>query len=290
MSRNADKSEKTLIVTGAGNGLGEAIARAAAVAGWRVGVLDRDLQAAQSVASSITQGAVGLQADISDELSLQKALDQFAQETGTTAPDGLVCNAGIVRFGPLLDAEIEDFRAVVDVNLTGTFITARAVASRMIAAAQGGSIVTVTSMNGVAPGPNSGAYGPTKAAVALLTQQMALEWGPHGIRANAIAPGLINAGMSEPIYADDEVRKRRESSVPLRRLGSAEEVAAATLFLLSDDASYISGTQLLVDGGVTMSVIASLPRPLSVDSVGDNSLPSASTQAPGASAGQRGRK
>lgn len=271
MTTQAITARKTLIVTGAGSGLGAAIAQAAAVAGWRVGVLDLDGSAAQSVAKRIGHESVPLQADIAQETSVQEALEQFAQATSSVAPDALVCNAGIVRFGPLLDAALEDFRAVVDVNLTGTFITARAVARRMIEAEQPGSIVTVTSMNGVAPGPNSGAYGSTKAAVALLTQQMALEWGPFGIRANAIAPGLINAGMSEPIYADDEIRARRESSVPLRRLGAAEEVAAAALFLLSDAASYISGTELLVDGGVTMSVIASLPRPQSVDSVGESS-------------------
>ena len=269
MTTQAITARKTLIVTGAGSGLGAAIAQAAAVAGWRVGVLDLDGNAARDVAKRIGPESVALQADIAQETSVQEALEQFAQATSSAAPDALVCNAGIVRFGPLLNASLEDFRQVVDVNLTGTFITARAVARRMIEAGQHGSIVTVTSMNGVAPGPNSGAYGSTKAAVALLTQQMALEWGPFGIRANAIAPGLINAGMSEPIYADDEIRARRESSVPLRRLGAAEEVAAAALFLLSDAASYISGTELLVDGGVTMSVIASLPRPQSVDSVGD---------------------
>ena len=269
MTTQAITARKMLIVTGAGSGLGAAIAQAAAVAGWRVGVLDLDGSAARDVAKRIGPESVALQADIAQETSVQEALEQFAQATSSAAPDALVCNAGIVRFGPLLNASLEDFRQVVDVNLTGTFITARAVARRMIEAGQHGSIVTVTSMNGVAPGPNSGAYGSTKAAVALLTQQMALEWGPFGIRANAIAPGLINAGMSEPIYADDEIRARRESSVPLRRLGAAEEVAAAALFLLSDAASYISGTELLVDGGVTMSVIASLPRPQSVDSVGD---------------------
>lgn len=269
MSTQGITVPKTLIVTGAGNGLGAAIAQAAAVAGWRVGVLDLDGSAAQDVAKQIGHESVALRADIAQELSVQEALEQFAQVTSSAAPDALICNAGIVRFGPLLNASLEDFRQVVDVNLTGTFITARAVARRMIAAEQPGSIVTVTSINGVAPGPNSGAYGSTKAAVALLTQQMALEWGLFGIRANAIAPGLINAGMSESIYADDEIRARRESRVPLRRLGAAEEVAAAALFLLSDAASYISGTELLVDGGVTMSVIASLPRPQSVDSVGE---------------------
>jgi NAD(P)-dependent dehydrogenase (short-subunit alcohol dehydrogenase family) len=138
----------------------------------------------------------------------------------------------------------------------------------MIDAGTGGSLVTVTSMNGVAPGPNAGAYGATKAAVALLTRQMALEWGPLGIRANAVAPGLIDAGMSEPIYADADIRARRAERVPLGRLGTAADVAGAVLFLLSAEAAYVNGTELLVDGGVTSSVISTLPRPRSVDGVG----------------------
>ena len=171
----------------------------------------------------------------------------------------------LVRFA---DITIDDWRAVVEVNLTGTFVALRCVARRMIAHSVSGSLVAVTSMNGVAPGPNAGAYGSTKAAVALLIRQMALEWGPLGIRSNAVAPGLIDAGMSEPIYADEDIRHRRSSSVPLRRLGTADDVAAAVLFLLSDGASYINGAELLVDGGVTSSVIGTLPRPQSVDSVG----------------------
>ena len=134
----------------------------------------------------------------------------------------------------------------------------------------------VTSMNGVAPGPNSGAYGSTKAAVALLTQQMALEWGPHGIRSNAVAPGLIDAGMSEPIYADPDIRRRRAARVPLGRLGTPQHVADAVLFLLSDAAAYINGVELLVDGGVTSSVISTLPRPLAVDTVGLGTAPTLS--------------
>ena len=201
----------------------------------------------------------------SDEASVETAFEGFA-----ASPDLLVNNAGIVRFGPLAELAIEDWRAVVDVNLTGCFVTARAAARRMMAAG-GGAIVNVTSMNGVAPGPNAGAYGATKAAVALLTQQMALEWGPRGVRVNAVAPGLIDAGMSAPIYADPEVRHARESKVPLGRLGSAEDVARAVLFLGSDEASYVTGQNLLVDGGVTMGIIGQLPRPRSVERPGEGS-------------------
>lgn len=188
--------------------------------------------------------------------------------TGSPAPLGVVCNAGIARFGPLLELDLGDWEAVTRVNLTGTFVVARAVARRMVEAGTGGAMVAITSMNGVAPGPNAGAYGPTKAAVSRLTQQMALEWAGHGIRVNAVAPGLIDAGMSEPIYADPGIRRRREGSVPAGRLGTPGDVAAAVLFLLSEQAGYVNGVELLVDGGVTMSIIGTLPRPSSVDSVG----------------------
>ena len=215
----------SVVVSGAGSGLGEAIARCAAQRGWTVGVLDRDGDAAQRVASALGAPAVALVADTTSETQVDAALDTFAAATGRAAPDGVVANAGIVRFGPLATLALDEWRAVVEVNLTGTFVTARAAAARMIAAGTGGSIVTVTSMNGVAPGPNAGAYGASKAAVALLTQQMALEWGPAGIRCNAVAPGLIDAGMSEPIYADPDIRERRAGRVPLGRLGRADEVA-----------------------------------------------------------------
>lgn len=258
----------TVVVTGAGHGLGTAIARAAAADGWTVGALDLDGDAAARTADGLGGRGVALTADTTDEHAVEAALDRLAEATGRAAPDAVVCNAGIVRFGPLLDASLDDWRAVVDVNVTGTFVTARAVARRLVAAGTPGSIVTVTSMNGVAPGPNAGAYGATKAGVARLTQQMALEWGAHGIRANAVAPGLIDAGMSEPIYADPDIRRRRSGRVPLGRLGTGPDVAAVVLFLLSDAAAYVTGTELLVDGGVTMSVIGTLPRPQSVDSVG----------------------
>jgi NAD(P)-dependent dehydrogenase (short-subunit alcohol dehydrogenase family) len=264
---------RAVVVSGAGNGLGASIARAAATAGWTVGVLDCDAAAVEHVTQDLGTQAVPLVADTTDEGALDAALDAFAEATGQLAPDALVANAGIVRFGPLIDLDPTDWRDVVEVNLTGTFFTARAVARRMLAAGSTGAIVTVTSMNGVAAGPNAGAYGATKAGIARLTTQMALEWGPHGIRCNAVAPGLIDGGMSEPIYADADIRRRRASRVPLGRLGTSDDVAGVVLFLLSDAAGYVNGTELLVDGGVTASVISALPRPQWVDSVGTDADP-----------------
>jgi len=249
------------LVTGAARGIGLAISERLAAEGLRTVLLDRDGAQVRMAAAAIP-GAVGVAADVTDEGSVEVALDGL-----DAVPRVLVNNAGIVRFGPLMDLGIDDFRAVADVNLVGTFATARAVARRM-ARSGGGAIVNITSMNGVAPGPNAGAYGATKAGIALLTQQMAVEWGGFGIRVNCVAPGMINAGMSEPIFADAAARRARESRVPLGRLGTSGDIAAAVAFLVSDDAAYITGQNLLVDGGVTMSIIASLPRPEEVDSVG----------------------
>ncbi len=253
---------RRVLVTGAAGGLGAAIAARFAAGGDRVGVLDVDGEAAQRCAASLPGEAVGLAASVTDPTAVDAALDRFG------LPDVVVNNAGIVRFGPLATLDLADWRAVVDVNLTGTFVVGRTVAARWLAAARPGAIVNVTSMNGVAPGPSSGAYGPTKAAVALLTQQMALEWGPSGIRVNAVAPGLIDGGMSTAIYADEATRAARSAKVPLGRLGVPNDIADAVWWLASDAATYITGQQLLVDGGVTMAMIANLPRPASVDGVG----------------------
>jgi NAD(P)-dependent dehydrogenase (short-subunit alcohol dehydrogenase family) len=260
--------QRSMIVTGGGRGLGAAIAGAASRGSYRVGVLDVD--SAHSTAATNGSGDITVfTGSVCDERAVEAMFDDF----GT--PDVVVNNAGIARFGPLVDHSLDDFTKVLEVNLIGTFVVARAAARRWIAEGRPGCIVNVTSMNGLAAGPNSGAYGPSKAAVALLTSQMALEWGPHGIRVNAVAPGLIDAGMSEPIYADGAVRAARQTKVPLGRLGEASDVADVVLFLDSPAAAYVHGQNIAVDGGVTGSIIAHLPRPLSVDSVGlsDSSTP-----------------
>lgn len=252
---------RSIIVTGGANGIGAAICREAARRGARVGVLDVDAGGAEQLASELPD-AIPLPAAVNDEPAVLRAFETFGE-----TPDVVVNNAGIVRFGPLAELSVEDWRATVEVNLTGTFIVSRTAAVRM-AQRGSGSIVNLTSINGISPGPYAGAYGSTKAAIALLTQQLAIEFGPAGVRVNAVAPGLIDGGMSAPIYADPEVRAARESKVPLGRLGTCEDIASVVLWLASDEASYVTGQNLVADGGVVMSIIANLPRPRSVDSVG----------------------
>lgn len=242
---------RNAIITGAASGIGRVIAERTAAAGYRVGVLDVDPAAAEAVAASL-DNAMTLVADVTDPDSVDAALDQFE-----VAPDLLVNNAGMVIFGPLLERTTDDFRRTVEVNLLGCYHMARACALRM---PSGGHIISITSINSLAPSPGTGAYPATKAAIAQLTRQLALECAEGGIRANAIAPGFIDAGMSAPIYADPKVRKLRSEGVPLGRLGTAEDVANAVLFLDSNAGAYINGHELVVDGGVVHSLLNQLPR------------------------------
>src|SRR5262245_15897661 len=204
---------KSALVTGAAGGLGAAIARRLSEEGYRVAIVDTNDAAAREQASKLPDG-VSFAADVTDEAAIEAVLDAFGD-----VPDVLVNNAGIVRFGPILSHSVADFRKVIDVNLTGTFIVTRAVARRMVAR-RSGAIVNITSLNAVAPSPDAGAYPASKAGVALLTQHFALALGPHGIRVNAVGPGFIDSGMSAPIYTDPAVREVRGKAVPIGRIGA----------------------------------------------------------------------
>jgi NAD(P)-dependent dehydrogenase (short-subunit alcohol dehydrogenase family) len=242
----------SMIVTGAAHGLGKCIAEHAARAGYRVGVMDLDSTEAEQVAESI--GGIALAADVTDMSSVEKAFEAFGD-----TPEVLVNNAGILRTGPLLDHDVEDFRRVVDVNLNSVFVVAQ-VAARRMRDAGGGCIINMSSVNGINPSTQCGAYASAKAGVIALTRQMSMEWGEYGIRVNSIAPGFIDAGMQAPFFENQAVRELRSNAVPLKRLGSADDVAQCALFLASDQAAYISGENIAVDGGVINSVLMQLPR------------------------------
>ncbi len=241
-----------MIITGAAHGLGKCMAEHAARAGYRVGVLDLVPDQAQEVAKAI--GGVALPADVSDPSSVAEAFARFDE-----VPDVLINNAGILRTGALMDHRVEDFRRVIDVNLSSVFIVAQIAAQRMKDAG-GGCIINLSSVNGINPSTNCGAYAAAKAGVIALTRQMAMEWGQFNIRVNSIAPGFIDAGMQAPFFENPDVRQRRANAVPLRRLGSADDVAECALFLASEKAGYISGDNITVDGGVIHSVLMQLPR------------------------------
>ena len=245
------------LVTGASGGLGLAIAERLAKDGFRITLFDIDEDGAHASAAGIP-GAQGYGCDITNEDEVAKNLQRLLSDFGAF-PDVLVNNAGIVRFGDFLEHSVENFRKVVDVNLVGTFVMSREVGKGM-AIRGSGTIVNVTSLNAFAPSPDAGAYPATKAAIAKMTEQMALSLGPRGVRVNAVAPGFINSGMSSPIYEDPKILAERGSSVPAGRIGTAEDVADTISFLVSDQADYIHGQHLLVDGGVFCSLKKQMPR------------------------------
>jgi NAD(P)-dependent dehydrogenase (short-subunit alcohol dehydrogenase family) len=248
---------KHAFVTGGGGDIGAAIGLRATAAGYRVCLVDQDDQRVKAHAARLS-GAVGLQCDVTDEASVEAALDAAIQQIGSV-PDLVVNCAGIARFAPLIDQTLADFRRVLDVNLTSGFIVGRAAARRMLARGSG-CIVNVTSINGISPAPLSGAYPASKSGLAALTELMAVEWGPLGLRVNSVAPGFIDAGLSAPFFAHQAVRDLREKAVPTRRLGTAADIAEAVVFLGSDAASYVNGHQLVVDGGASRALLALLPR------------------------------
>ncbi len=250
-------TQKTALVTGAAGGLGLAIAERLAKDDMGVALIDIDSAGAEAAAGKIA-GARGYGCDVTDEAAVAALLDRFENDFGA-CPDVLVNNAGIVRFGDLLEHSAADFRRVLDVNLVGTFIMAQGVGKRM-AARGSGAIVNITSLNAFATSPDAGAYPASKAAVAKLTEQLALTLAPRGVRVNAVAPGFIDSGMSSPIYQDPQVRAFRGASVPAGRIGEAADVANAVAFLASEQAAYIHGQHLLVDGGVGISLKKQMPR------------------------------
>ncbi|MEI7782792.1 MAG: SDR family oxidoreductase [Betaproteobacteria bacterium] len=245
---------KLALVTGAGGGIGRAIGRLALAQGWRVVLIDVQQEALARTAAELGGGESRV-CDITDEAQVA------ALVAGLDAvPQLLVNNAGVVKFSHLLDMSVADFRRVLDIDLTGGFIMSQAVARRMCEQGQGGSIVNISSIGGITPSLGTNAYAPAKAGLAKLSELMALEWGGHGIRVNTVSPGFIDGGMSTSVYADPKTRAARSAAVPLKRLGSEDDIAQAVMFLASEAASYISGHNLVVDGAVTHSVLSQVTR------------------------------
>lgn len=229
------------VVTGAGRGLGRATAERLRRDGFDVIAVDRDAGAAQATAAAI--GGDWRQCDVTDWASVD------ALAASIERCDALVNNAGIWHFHSLLDSTPEQIDSVLAVNITGVLSCSRALVPKMIEAG-GGSIVNLSSGAAWTNSPGVGVYPATKAAVISLTKQMAIEWGEHGVRANAVGPGLIVTEGTQQNY-QGERRVERAKNIPMRRVGEPRDIADVISFLCSDDARYVSGQTIYVDGGVT---------------------------------------
>lgn len=245
---------RTALITGATGGIGSAVTRLFADAGARLVIASNDAEALMALANEINCGGsdvLALPTDVTqpDQLAALVA----AAETRFGRIDTLICNAGIPGpAGPMGSAEQAAIDRLFAVNLHHALQLTSLVAPRM-AAAGGGSIVLTGSIAGRRGNKAVGLYGLTKAALAQLARNLAVEWGPQGVRANSVAPGLIATSWADAILSSPEASARRLSLTPLRRVGTPEEVASAIMFLASPASAFITGHELVVDGGTTIS-------------------------------------
>ncbi len=247
---------KVAVVTGAGGGIGTAIATAFAGAGAKVALLDLNGEAAQAAARET--GGFAVTCDVSDAASVAAAVDAVEARLGPA--DILVNNAALLSPGNLDEIDIVDWERMLSVNLTGYLRCAQAFGRGMLERGAG-ALVHVGSISGNHQQAFSNAYSASKAGVSMLSRQLAFEWGPRGVRSNVVSPGLVRTPLSETFYADSRTKAAREAVVPLRRIGRVEDIAEAVLFFASARASYISGQEVLVDGGYGQTLMSHVPRP-----------------------------
>ncbi|WP_256943312.1 SDR family NAD(P)-dependent oxidoreductase [Achromobacter xylosoxidans] len=237
-----DLAGKIAVVTGAGGGIGRAMAAAFRQQGATVVATDLDLEALSGVDADCRQ------LDVTQAQAVRELADAVAAQYG--ALDVWVNNAGFMARMPALDLDEAAWQRTMDINLKGTFFGAQAAARHMIAQGSG-AIINLSSYAGVKPRPNCADYAAAKAGVAHLTQCLALEWSPKGLRVNAIAPGFIETPMSSWMHADAATYAEYVERLPARRVGQPSEIADAALYLASQASAYVTGHVLMVDGGVS---------------------------------------
>jgi len=249
---------RVALVTGGGTGIGAAIARRLASDGYAVAVTGRRQGPIEEVAAEI--GGLAVVADAGIVADADRAVAETVERFGGL--DALVLNAGVGGEGSLLDLAPETFEDVFRVNVTGAFLTARAAIPHLVR--RRGAIVGISSVSGLRAAPASLAYCSSKAALTMLTRCIALDHGPAGVRANCVCPGWVRTPMADGemdalgLGSREDAYARATRDVPLRRASEPEEIAGSVAWLLSDDASYVNGAVIPVDGGLTIVDVGTL--------------------------------
>jgi len=246
---------KVAIITGSSRGIGRAIAERFAEHGAKVVISSRKLEPCEQVAAAINAkhgagSAIAVAANISSKEALQGLVAQTTQRLGPV--DVLVCNAASnPYYGPMAGIADEQFRKILDNNIVANHWLINFVAPSMIER-KGGSIIIVSSIGGLRGSPIIGAYCISKAADLQLARNLAVEYGPHNVRVNCIAPGLIRTDFARALWEDPAALAERNAETPLRRIGEPDEIAGAAVFLASPASSFMTGQAIVVDGGVTI--------------------------------------
>lgn len=238
--------DRVAVITGGARGMGKATARLFASEGARVVIADRLTTEGEELATSIGAAASFQTLDVTDEANWIELRDRVLARHGRI--DALVNNAGVVAFGGIEDTAAEDFDRVFAVNVKGALLGMKHVGGAMRAAGRG-AIVNISSVDGLRGVNGLALYSSSKWAVRGLSKSAALEFGPHGVRVNSVHPGGVDTAMGNPQGQQGAERNWSYGRVPLQRIGEPVEVAAASLFLCSDEASYVTGAELSVDGG-----------------------------------------
>lgn len=249
-----DLRDQVALVTGAVGGLGRAIAEEMAASGATVVVSDLDQAQCELTAQRLPQSGHQAHA-IACDVSRRDAVDALAETALKRCQriDILVCNAGVQGpAGPLGESSDADWQRVMDTNLRSALWLCSAVIPGM-AARGAGSVILMSSIAGIRGNKSIGLYGLSKAALAQLARNLAVEWGPAGVRVNAISPGLIRTPLAEPLLTNSAFMERRLALTPLRRIGEPHEVAGAVVLLASRAGAFITGHNLIIDGGTTIS-------------------------------------
>jgi NAD(P)-dependent dehydrogenase (short-subunit alcohol dehydrogenase family) len=241
------QNRKVALVTGAARGIGLATAKRFLADGWRVALLDIDGENLQRTYAALAQPdlTLALTCDVADPSGVTRATNTMAKKFGRL--DALVNNAGIAIFKPILDVTYEDWQRVLAVNLTGPFLVTQA-AVPLMRDSGGGAIVNITSISGLRASTLRTAYGTSKAGLAHLTKQQAVELAALGIRVNAVAPGPVDTAMAKAVHTP-EIRQDYHDHMPLNRYGLEEELADVIFFLCGEHATYMTGQVIAVDGG-----------------------------------------
>lgn len=246
---------KVAVITGSSRGIGKAIAERLAEHGAKVVISSRKLEPCEQVAAAINAkhgagSAIAVAANISSKEALQQLIDQAVARLGPV--DVLVCNAASnPYYGPMAGIADEQFRKILDNNIVANHWLIHMVVPGMIER-KGGSIIIVSSIGGLRGSSILGAYCISKAADLQLARNLAVEYGPHNIRVNCIAPGLIRTDFARALWDNPELLAARSAETPLRRIGEPDEIAGAAVFLASPASSFLTGQAIVVDGGVTI--------------------------------------